>query len=61
MFMNFYEMGQKKCVTLDGEECFASIRVVNGINVNFHLLYLFSVGRTSKYQSFCTTFVNVPL
>lgn len=51
----------KKYVTLDWEECFSSIRVVNGINVNFHLLYLFFVVITSNYQSFCTVFVNLPL
>lgn len=42
-------------------ECFASIREVNGINVNFPLLALFFVDITATHQSFCTGFINLLL
>lgn len=51
MLSNVYILlrnGPKMYVTLDGEKCFASIREVNGINANFHLLYSFFLDTTSK-------------
>ena len=64
MLSNVYVLlrnGPKKCGMGLRRECFASIREVNGINVNFPLLYLFFVDITSNHQSFCSVFVMLPL